>query len=70
MEKLSLLSVLAINPSTEDEGDNFSIIYQTRAFSTSSKIGENHMERIYRLKQKELLNNHILNKEILVYCIA
>ena len=28
------------------------------------------MERGYRLKQKQLLNNHILNQEILVHSIA
>ena len=28
------------------------------------------MEREYRLKQEQLLNNHILNQEILVHCIA
>ncbi len=28
------------------------------------------MERKYRLKQEQLLNNHILNQEILVHCIA
>lgn len=28
------------------------------------------MEREYRLKQEELLGNHILNQEILVHCIA
>lgn len=28
------------------------------------------MERGYRLQQEELLNNHILNQEILVHCIA
>lgn len=28
------------------------------------------MEMKYRLKQEELLNNHILNQEILVHCIA
>lgn len=28
------------------------------------------MEREYRLKQEQLLNNHILNQEILVYSIA
>ena len=28
------------------------------------------MEREYRLKQEKLLNNHILNQEILVHCIA
>ena len=28
------------------------------------------MEREYRLQQEELLNNHILNQEILIHCIA